>query len=228
MSNVYMIGVNHADPEGDRKLDKTFKRIKPDLILVEGTQNADITHQHFLKALLRGIADSGLPREMQKALLLGHNNGYEWKRARTYARQYRAHMDYLNDDTKHASVSKPIDIQEIQELAAGEVDYLLDPEHLLQLPQLEALYHHTSSVDEQFHRVLVKTPMEHALSPHIPSPDARDIVMANTLREHISQNARARIATVTGYFHIISRPTNDSFYDRVADLKPERIFQFTI
>lgn len=221
-----MIGVHHADPNGDRKLDKTLKRIKPDLILVEGSQATEETDKIFRAALLQGLAASGLSREMQQALLYDRGDGYEWKRIKTYARQYRARFDYLNDETQHAIAFQPVDAEEIRIKAIEELAYLLDPEHVGKIHELNASLARINELVDCLHRTFTNTPREHELAGHMPKPDARDATMEATLRQHISQNTRARIATVTGYAHITSRPTRDSFYDRVVDLKPERIFQF--
>lgn len=228
MTNVYMIGVNHNDPDGDRKLDKTLKRIKPDIILIEGSQATEEENREFMAALVRGISASGLPRELQQALLQDRGSGYEWKRSRTYARQYHARLDFLNDDSEHAKAFQPVDIEDVHERVASELAYLLDPKYVAGIYQRNAISSYLSGLAEHLHRTLIKTPREHELAcvSQLPKPDKRDVVMATTLREHISQNTRARIATVTGYLHITSRPTRDSFYDRVADLQPERIFQF--
>lgn len=223
-----MIGVNHADPNGDRKLDKTLKRVRPDLILIEGSQATEETDKIFMTTLLQGLAASGLSREMQQALLYGRGNGYEWKRSRTYAHQYHARIDFLNDETEHARTFQSVDPEEVRMKAMDELAYLLSHEHLSRIHPFNAAIARGSGFTEHLHRVFVNTPREHELANvgHMPKPDARDVTMATTLREHISKNTRARIATVTGYFHITSRPTRDSFYDRVVDLNPERIFQF--
>lgn len=223
-----MIGVNHADPDGDRKLDKTLKRVRPDLILIEGSQATEEVDKIFMTTLLQGLAASGLSREMQQALLYGRGNGYEWKRSKTYARHHHARIDYLNDETEHARAFQPVDVEEVRMKAMEELAYLLDPEYVSGIHQLNATLAYSSGLTENLHRLFVSTPREHELANvgHMPKPDARDVTMTTTLREHISRNTRARIATITGYFHITSRPTRDSFYDRVADLNPERIFQF--
>ncbi len=225
-----MIGVNHADPNGDRKLDKTLKRVRPDLILIEGSRTTEEVDTIFMKTLLQGLAASGLSHEMQQALLYGRGTGYEWKRSRTYARQCRARIDYLNDETEHASAFQPVNAEEVRMKAINELAHLLSPNHLRNIHQFNAALARSSGLIEHLHRVFVNTPREHELAKagYMLKPDERDATMAATLREHISKNTRARIATVTGYAHITSRPTRDSFYDRVVDLKPERIFQFAI
>ena len=68
-NRLHMIGGSHLDQYGPRKLASAFELIKPNTILVEGSQSKYDAQQYYLKTLRELIEHRGVNSEVASLLL---------------------------------------------------------------------------------------------------------------------------------------------------------------
>ena len=84
--------------------------------------------------------------------------------------------------------------------------------------------------DWEYLRRVIGTPQENFVTDYNISistdTGSRDLQMEKTLRTVVSLEQSRRIATVTGFFHILDDPQQRNLYGKVRDLSSQRRFLY--
>jgi len=231
MGEIYMIGVHHRDSDVARKLEEVFDRVHPDLILNETSAdfveferlNRECMAMVFASKNVSPVVVSSL---LEKAALLGH----ELEASQSYATRCGIEQDFLNDQ------GRPLDEELIdyQKQCSDLADILtINPGFVN--ARFEAVVESVNSSlmnVSQFVIPNLGTPKEEEIFKLLDSDIAdpamnweRDAKMEATLRQARERlGDDANIVTVTGLAHLIRTKVLHTFYSRVLDLNPKRVF----
>lgn len=212
---------------GPAKLEYVLCELKPDIILVEGseakTKVRQLSTQFLFQELHTQKINAAVAEEMRRKQ---QRLGYETRVSKQYALSCGVVFDYLKDDLPIPSRLKAH--MEIREEVRALVRNGVTIERLL-----ATLSERQAKIDDDFNYVqrIVGHAQERIQADVtvISSQDGlgpRDGQMEKTVRNYFSLTESRCIATVTGFGHLLEDSKRKLLYGRVKDLNPVRRFLY--
>ncbi len=224
MPDCILIGVRHALPGGAAQLERTLEELSPQRILLEGSTSRVQAQETYLRFAEEILAARRVHPEIAALFLeeqrLKH---YETKAALAYCRNVGLPLPtYMNDSTESAIEA------EIRAMVERSVDNCVrnyTPESMRELFQRSQA---VAGLMFGYFKSVIGTADEPSavrfLPRHSINVGERDVLMEKALRTAIAAEPEQRIAAICGAAHLLVNPQRNSFYCRVQDLHPQRVF----
>ncbi len=226
---IYLIGTNHGDLKGRKRLEATLERMKPELLFVEGCEEwyqrgqdvkVRLAQKVWSMLTTKGYTPA-LIEHLQK-ILLPRDEFYEMNVCVEYAERNGFHVLFV-DSPEHVSASLKALEEKVDIVLAGlpsaqEVD-------ITSFPTEEELNEEAEQLYDVVNGYFTGTPdlqdCECALNPFRGVLiGQRDIKFEEKIREiYTGQTA----AVVIGLLHLLDDPRRETLYERIKDLQPVRM-----
>ena len=227
MPEIYLIGTNHVDLHGPQRLNLALEEIVPDIVLAEGDFNKDHARINYLGFLRNFLRTYHIEEELAQAVIEKQKRlGYESAISKKYTETHGKKFDYLKDKIPTPNVQKlKVDAKnEVKELLINRIKLVRFNEKI-QTRQKRI----DSDWDYMGRTIGTKQERIDAQLNINASKDMelrRDKKMEGTLKFYLERSGQIKIATVTGFIHILDDPQNRTFYTLIKHLNPTRRFLF--
>lgn len=210
--DIFLVGTNHSDLNGKRRLELLLDHLLPDVLCVEGNEATPAIRKIYAERLAEACSS-----QPALARYLRHRTeSYEVSVCRDYAKNKSIPLFYLDPPYTEHNLTQINDI--IKKCASKEVSLPVPTEEQHQI-MVEFFY---SLIDMCF--VIGETP------PHIrdwllsPLPNEttgeRDDYFEKIIRPLAMPEKR--VVCVMGAAHLIDDPEGRTLYERIKDLSPKR------
>lgn len=223
---ITLIGTLHDDLEGEKPLKKKLKKLEPSHILLEGSEKNAAICVEIQREVKGRIMQMDIPMGLKHRLSRFVDfRQYEHRVTRSYAKEHRTPIEYFEDipliteDEKRRQYSESVQL--IEGIVAKGNEGMNDIEEMLKRD--------VASKAEFARRMLA--------FPDLPwnvtnAQDAqnfvygrrRDEVMAEKCREVVGRNPKGHIAAIVGLFHIANDINRTTLYEKIRDMRPDRVF----
>lgn len=229
MAEIYLIGTYHFDPNGPSRLKRTLEEIGPQLILLEGNELKDKGRQIYKRLVKSELELKKADRNLIEAVSeKGKTLGYEYEIALQFASLHQTSLDYFNDVVDYPNMHQ----NKVE--ARGYVRSLIKHKITARKILSEIKDAERSSNQKWNSLKLVEETEKEKIFAYPDSSNGfsvafnpkRDIIMKKVLRDHDSSNRYNRIATITGFSHIVRDPDRRTLYSKIEDLHPTRKFLY--
>ena len=222
MNEVFMIGVNHSDPNGDNNLENLLFDLSPDLVFLEGSELSFDSQELYTYTLEDQAQDLGVnPEIIAIAMKEQEAKGFERRAARSYCLNERLSEPIYFDDVVGTSLSETIKLAMASAKNISELDVSCVPsyEHSLQADFAE-IVHTYLFFNEAFKNGTDDLVLKVFGEKHLGE---KDEIMARKLMKVFHEKSNLKVATVTGMKHMLEHPTQKTFYSKISDMNPQRI-----
>lgn len=212
---IHFIGISHADPYGQRKLERALLVESPDILTIEGSDEMDEyvkSGEHQRNAIIR------LDRYREKGL---SKRAYE-----LFVREVRRTYGYENKIAKKYSESKGIQLHNVDDLNTIEearnhflVDELGEVEPMNK-KTFEDLVRHAEKGYEDFEKMFTFPKVYRDSIDQIASKEARDENMAKNIERLLVPGKK--LVHITGLLHCLDDSRGKSTFSRLLKYKPTR------
>lgn len=230
MKRLTLIGTNHNDPAGPRRLYSLLEALKPDYIGVESCVRApeiacrlrEHCTRYVLSSLRRHKAPVHSLAFAQRAMRAFLPDSYEPEVCLQYVADTGAEMRYIDHEplvrTAFAHMLATLH-KSVPFLLAFKNDLSVVRDHITRSFNPEAGYALAARV---FHGATSPEEIASTLDTYRPYfVGDRDEVMATRVREMLAK--KDHVVAVAGTFHLFDDPQGMTLYERVKDLKPLRL-----
>jgi len=223
MSQLHYIGVEHFDLNGEVKLDRLLKDLKPDVILMEASQEDLATGSRFLPALRRAFRKHRVDHSVGMAYIESWAGvkAYELRASKRYCASNGAQLGFLEDlatlsdeDLANGAEGAAVNLTS-RKVTVAQIKK--SSEELQR--QTERRYMAAIEAIESGEEAAFLGKLEELYTGLIGK---RDVVMGDKIRSVKTVNTERKIATITGFIHLLTDPLEKSMYCLTRDLCPER------
>ncbi len=232
MTEVYLIGTYHFDVNGPFRLERVLEEVHPEFILLEGNESRDKTRQVYKKFLNSELKVKKVDQALVEAVLekaqrlLG---GYESKVAIQFASSHQISVEYFNDIVDHFSLQKcKIEARTyIRSLINGKVTTKKIFDELRNSQRsCDQKWELLKSIEgTESESVFILSNSDNPDITRVYDPK-RNIIMEKVLRDYVLSGQYRRIATITGFSHIVDDSSERTLYSRIKDIHPIRKFLY--
>jgi len=225
--SLVLVGTVHIDLKGERRLEKTLRFLKPDIINIEKSPDIEKEYRIFEKYQSKTlkITNNFLSvlspevRRVTKPVLKKINRiyGYEYKIPEKYAKKNNIQINYIEKFATRIKFIKNILSSSMLflENQIKEISSLSKEEYNKRMKILLKVYSNfQKEADSNYNQKKYKEIITQLISE-------RDIIMAKKTKEIVKNNPKKKIINVNGIIHLFSyKGTMSSL---LKNLKP-RIF----
>ncbi len=231
---LHLIGTIHNDLKGPERLEAVLNYLKPEILAVEGCQDAfqqlrELDEKYsdlLIKVLKAKGAQADLIHYFEKTF--SKREIYELEKSIQFADNNKIPIFFL-DSSEYTAESVDVIEKKLNPLIEAIKCFPIDLNNA-PVPSIDS---EIRKIDGVYDSINFRMNSSTSLAPLLFEEELsslrghvigrRDAVFEQKIRTLVKQNPEKRIVTVTGALHLVPDPQQQTLYERIKDLQPERL-----
>ena len=223
---IYLIGTDHWDLNGEERLEGKLSEIAPDFIFVEGSEEID-------KGFVRSY--SLFKRELEKIVYYKDLRDIVLKSCRIVGNEFRAVRKYSLDNSIKFEYFNDLDLKPYLNNERKKAKKEAELFRVMKYNQaIFTIKSNQMNTDKRWKRVkkYENKEAEYRLSNDLifqsrgDGIGKRDKIMEFKIRNKAEEGDVNRLVCVNGFVHVLNDSENRTLYSKIKDLNPKRAFLY--